>query len=130
MPGDKNSFWRGVKKAREKLPITDRTPIPQNKNNGNSKFLLSGENDGKEFFSRSPFWHCAKNCAADFVYIDTILFCGRIKEKQILADIISDEWPESLYHDALVMTIGKVPFSPIGSILGKQTGQVCFFVFI
>ena len=33
-------------------------------------------------------------------------FAVRIETNKILADIISDEWPGSLYHDALVMTIG------------------------
>ena len=53
-----------------------------------------------------------------------------IKANNILADIISDEWPESLYHDALVMTIGKVTPQPHWAFFGKQTGSVCFFVFI
>lgn len=82
---------------------TDRFP---------KKELLSRENDGKKNIPSSYFQHCDKKRAAAFAYIDKILFCGRIKTNQILADIISDEWPESLYHDALVMTIGKVSFSP------------------
>ena len=54
----------------------------------------------------------------------------RMESNKILADIISDEWPGSLYHDALVMTIGKVVSQPHWAFFGKQTELVCFLCFL